>query len=139
MLKKKYEKKPCIVDGCDLQRRIKGYCKGHYKRIVLNIEPSIPKEKKITIPCRKFKVLCEVNNCDRFSRVKNMCSMHYGRVKRHGDTGTNYHRKYRSTLISFDNVLRPHMPHFSTADEKEAMSEILWDKSDILESSDIYY
>lgn len=138
MLKKKYVKKACCVDGCNSQTQIKGHCKKHYREIVLGIVKT-PKEKRVTIPRRKVKVPCEVEHCDRFAQTKDMCKMHYQRVKRHGDPGTNYHRKYRSTLISVDNVLRPHMTHFSTADEKEALNEMFQEKSGYRESADIYY
>ena len=140
MLKKKYPKKPCALDGCDMGRQLQGYCKRHYRIIVLGKPPFCPKEKRIpTTTRRKTPIPCEVDGCDRMAKSKDMCSMHYSRVRRHGDPGVNYHRKYRSNIINLDNVLRPHMNYFSTANEKEALGEIFQEKNGYREQADIYY
>ena len=70
------------------------------------------------------KISCYVEHCDDAATTKGMCGKHYRRFKVHGDTGVNYHRKYRSNLISVDNILRPHRDNFSTADEREVIREM---------------
>lgn len=131
MLKKKYPRKPCSLDGCDTGVQLKGYCKKHYRIVVLGKPEFKPKQKKVPVTRRrKTPEPCEVNGCDRMARVKDMCSMHYSRVKRHGDPGINYHSKYRSKLINLDNVLRPHMNYFSTADEKEVITDMYQENSE---------
>ncbi len=110
----------CSQEECHKTRWRNKYCYIHYHQVILNVPPK-PRGR----PSQKNNTPCEVMSCDRMAAVKGMCSKHYSRFKRHGDTGVNYHRKYRSkNIIPLDNVLRPHMAGYTTADEREIITEM---------------
>ena len=117
----KSERKRCIHKSCQSLSQKESYCEKHYEIIVLG--KSINKGGRP----KKQKQVCEIENCDNFSKCKGLCSKHYERVKRHRDPHVNYTRKYHSTKLVVDNVLRPHMSYTTTLDEREAIKEVTHD------------
>ena len=119
VLKIKKELVACSEPDCFTISRYRGYCKKHYKIHVLCIAPK-PRGWHL----KKTPEPCYVEHCDNIAKCKGLCDKHYTRLRKHGDTGVNHHRKYRSKIISVDNILRPHIGNFSTADEREVIREM---------------
>ncbi len=131
----KIPKPLCKADGCKCISQHKGYCQRHYKLIVLQIIPRARGGQK------KPKQPCDVGSCENFARCKGLCDKHYTRMRVHGDTGVNYHRKYRRSNVHLVNIMRPdnkYSPYFSTADEKEILNEMYRENIGIHEQEDIY-
>ncbi len=101
----------CSLVGCHRKHRAKDLCNYHYNKLRAAND-------------KTDKPICGIDNCDNLSICKGLCAKHYTRLLRHGNTGVNHHRKYRSTVINLDNILRPNMTYFSTTDEREVIGEM---------------
>lgn len=118
----KSRRKKCLEETCLSLEQLKGYCKRHYRIIILGVGP---KQKKIRIKSTKCNdQLCSVPNCENSEKAKGLCNMHYLRLRNHGDTGTNYRRKYRAKVISIDNIMRPEARFHYTNQERDILREM---------------
>jgi hypothetical protein len=68
----------CKAPGCDNAAEAKGYCHGHYLRL---LRTGNTDEK----PLRRLGRLCSVAGCDRPHKAKGYCAAHYKRFLVHGD------------------------------------------------------
>lgn len=67
----------CAVEGCESQRKARGWCDMHYQRWRTHGDPT-------TLPERQVPY-CAVEGCPRPTLAKGWCQMHYARWWRHGD------------------------------------------------------
>lgn len=135
MLQRKQIKKPCNYEGCECLTHTKGYCRKHYNYVVLGVDPFKAKIKRITTRRKKLKEPCEVKGCDEFAKCKNMCVKHYQRVKRHGDPGVNYARKYQTKPLQ---MMRTETRYYSNMDEREVLDDMFNERIGINEGENIY-
>lgn len=62
--------KICTFESCERKHHAKGFCKLHYKQVIVS---EIMKERK-----------CSIEGCEKRVRQGYMCSMHESRLQRHG-------------------------------------------------------
>lgn len=67
----------CIIDGCDMKAKSRGWCNPHYQRWIRWGDPLIDR--------RRQRGPCSQPGCDEPSRGKGLCNKHYLRLRHHGD------------------------------------------------------
>lgn len=85
----RFERKPCIVDGCERITKdhpVNGRCNRHYDEQKRRREGIMPRVKKLPEQCKE-------PDCDRFSERRRMCMMHYHRWLRAYHSGNPIYRK----------------------------------------------
>lgn len=68
----------CTIQDCQKQRRGRGFCNKHYKRLIRNGHP---------LAGSKFREVevkyCSVDSCSRIHYAKSYCNLHWNRYKKH--------------------------------------------------------
>ncbi len=145
----------CSIAECARKYAAKGLCSYHYHRLKVYGSLELikkPKKEKTIIALKKCQVesclkprgsynkehkeKCDVKDCDNDVQCKGLCNKHYQRLKRHGDTGINYHRKYRDkglSVMSRDDRYKINM------DEKEYLDTVFKEHVGDNEGENIYY
>lgn len=68
----------CVVISCDLPGQTRGYCSGHYHRLIRYGDATYA-------PPPRPKTQCNVDGCTGVKKGAGYCSKHYRRFLRHGD------------------------------------------------------
>jgi len=68
---------PCSIEGCDLPRDSRGWCRAHYLRWWRTGDPG-----PAILPRYGLIPVCTAEGCDREHRTKGFCDMHYRRWRR---------------------------------------------------------
>ena len=76
------KKTPCLVDGCDLWKTSRGYCRAHYRAFMKWGDPLIRKNTRWD---DHVYVTCSIEECKSTTYARGWCSLHYRRWQRHGD------------------------------------------------------
>lgn len=67
----------CVIDGCDVKAKSRGWCNPHYQRWIRWGDPLADR--------RRHRGPCSQPGCDEPSRGKGLCNRHYLRLRDHGD------------------------------------------------------
>lgn len=70
----------CTVDGCARPHKARGYCQGHYARVLRTGQPGPAEFRRHNTPS------CELDGCGRDHYIGGFCRVHHERWQRHGST-----------------------------------------------------
>ena len=73
----------CLVEGCEIQPKARGYCPTHYMQFKRGITPTEPIRTRVSVKPDE----CIEADCSDPVKAKGLCKAHYQRFLRHGYTG----------------------------------------------------
>lgn len=84
----------CSVDQCVKLAHIRGFCRGHYERVIKYDDPlaAVPLKPKGS------RKPCSVAGCKYVSKARGLCSTHYRRMVLTGSTDTPDRRPVKSDV-----------------------------------------
>lgn len=72
----------CTVHGCEKPSHIRGFCRGHYERVVKYDDPLAD----VPLKSKGSRKPCSVEGCTYMSKARGWCSTHYRRWVQTGTT-----------------------------------------------------
>lgn len=84
----------CSVDRCDKPSHIRGFCRGHYERVVKYDDPM----PEIPLKSKGSRKPCSVEGCTYISKARGYCSTHYHRWFLTGSTDAPARRPLKSDV-----------------------------------------
>jgi hypothetical protein len=88
----------CSVDGCDRPHNAHGYCKTHWRRLLVNGTTDKTYRKRA-----RTHDVCTVDGCAREHAAHGYCLMHFQRWQRNGQPGVAGH-VYRTDMSDADRI-----------------------------------
>lgn len=76
-----YQHEDCLIEGCEKKVRSRGYCVGHYARLLRNGDPNVV----LSMRNKPKDLICSIEGCNAKERAKGYCWKHHQRWYRHGD------------------------------------------------------
>ena len=70
----------CSLHGCGKPTRRRGYCSGHYQRLLIHGDPLGGGPERLRLPGQG----CSVEGCDGDRHARGLCGKHYWRIRAYG-------------------------------------------------------